>query len=98
MTEHEKATLRTQIIDILCRHSAMVSDQSAPENHQRIIDERSPIFGGGLELDSVSFFESVFAVERVIGTRLRDENMTEAALATVGSFVERVFQTAESVG
>ncbi len=97
MTEHEKATLRMQIIDILCRHSAAGWDHSAPEDHQRIIDERSPIFGGGLELDSVSFFESVFAVERMIGTRLRDENMTKAALATVGSFVDRVLQTAESV-
>lgn len=44
----------------------------------------------GVDLDSISFFELVLAVERLAGTGLRKHDLDAAALATVGSLADLV--------
>ena len=50
----------------------------------------SPLFAGGLELDSVAFLELILKLEKRLGLRLRDEDLTEEALDSVGDFARHV--------
>lgn len=58
------------------------------------IDEATPLFADGLDLDSVAVLEAVVAVEERTGVHLRDEELTDAVLRTVGSFTDHVLARA----
>lgn len=50
----------------------------------------SPLFDGGADLDSIQFLELVLDIESRLGVRLRDQEMTQESLATVGALVRHV--------
>ncbi len=50
----------------------------------------SPLFEGGLGLDSIEFLELLLEIEQTCGKRLRDETLTENAVANVGSLIQYV--------
>ena len=54
-----------------------------------LLDE-TPLFDGGLSLDSIQFLETVLAVEREAGLVLRGEDLTAEVIATVGSMTDHV--------
>jgi acyl carrier protein len=53
-------------------------------------DFSTPLFDGGLELDSIAFLEFVIAIETRLGTRLRSEELAGEALETIGSLARHV--------
>lgn len=50
----------------------------------------TPLFDGGLEMDSVGFLELILKIEKQVGLRLRNEDLTEEALASVGSLIDHI--------
>ncbi len=52
----------------------------------------TPLFDGGLEIDSIGFLEAVLALEKQLDVRLRSEDLDEDALATVGSLTIHIRQ------
>ena len=56
------------------------------------IDDREPLFGEGLGLDSVDALELVVALEREYGIKIRSDEIDQSAFANVeslGRFVAR---------
>ncbi len=58
------------------------------------LSEDTPLFEGGLDLDSIGFLQLVLKIEAHTGTRLRDEDLTEDALCSVGAFIAQVTRKA----
>jgi acyl carrier protein len=54
------------------------------------IGRESPLFEGGLGLDSIGFLELLLEIEQTCGKRLRDETLTEDAVANVGSLIQYI--------
>lgn len=50
----------------------------------------TPLFEGGLELDSIDFLDLLLELEDTCGKRLRGETLTAAAAASVGSLIAYV--------
>ena len=49
------------------------------------IDETTPLFDGGLALDSMQFLEMILDIEKITGAKLIDESLDDEAVRTVGS-------------
>ncbi len=73
-----------QILGILREHT----DAAVP------ISEDTALFEGGLDLNSIDFLQLVLEIESRIGARLRDEDLTEESLCSVGAFVAQVTRKA----
>ena len=56
------------------------------------ITAETPLFEGGLEIDSIGFLEGILALESHLDVRLRSEDLDEDALATVGSLTDHIRQ------
>ena len=56
----------------------------------RELHHQTPLFDGGLELDSIDFLEVFLEIERATGRRLLDETLTEDSVANVGSLLQYV--------
>ena len=54
------------------------------------IPRETPLFEGGLGLDSIGMLELLLEIEAVCGRRLREESLTEEAVASVGSLIAYV--------
>ena len=52
--------------------------------------QATPLFDGGLDLDSIGFLELILAIEKKIGVGLRSEDLNGAALTTVNGLVRHV--------
>ena len=53
-------------------------------------DFSTPLFDGGLELDSIAFLNFVIAIETKLGMKLRSEELAGEALETMGSLARHV--------
>ena len=52
--------------------------------------QSTPLFDGGLDLDSIDFLELILAIEKKLGVRLRSEDLNGDALTTVNGLVRHV--------
>ena len=52
--------------------------------------QATPLFDGGLDLDSIGFLELILMIEKKIGVGLRSEDLNGAALTTVNGLVRHV--------
>lgn len=59
-------------------------------NGQACVELDSKFFEGGLGLDSVGFLELILKIEKQAGLRLRDEDLSEETVASVGSLIRHV--------
>ncbi len=50
----------------------------------------TPLFEGGLGLDSIDFLEVFLEIERATGVSLREDTLTEDSVANVGSLIQYV--------
>lgn len=50
----------------------------------------TPLFEGGLGLDSIDFLELVFEIEGKLGLNLRSEELTGEAIKTLGGLVDHI--------
>jgi acyl carrier protein len=50
----------------------------------------SPLFEGGLGLDSIGFLQVILNIENKLGKRLRNEDLTEESLSSLGNFVRHI--------
>ncbi len=63
---------------------------------RRDLQPETPLFESGLGLDSIEFLELLLDVEKACGHRLRDETLTEAAVANVGSLIDYIHALGQS--
>jgi len=54
------------------------------------VSVESPLFAGGLGLDSIGCLDLILKIEAKLGLRLRDEDLTEESLSTVDSLIHHV--------
>jgi acyl carrier protein len=52
------------------------------------IDDRAPLFGDGLGLDSIDALELVIGIEKTFGVRIGDEEVGAKAFASVDALVD----------
>jgi len=73
------------------RHHS-VKDMIVRELHLKVtpaaIDDRAPLFGDGLGLDSIDALELVVAIEREYGVRIENEKEGRKALASVEALTQ----------
>lgn len=50
---------------------------------------------GGLEFDSIAYLELILEIEERTGTRLRNEDLSEAAFSTISGLVDYIVQIRE---
>ena len=53
-------------------------------------DFETPLFEGGLELDSISFLDLVMEIEGKLGLRLHSEDLTGDAVQTIGGLIRHI--------
>ena len=75
--------VRQTVVEILLRHSTsgLARDDVADE---------CPLIGGGFDLDSIALLGSILDIERDLGVRLREEDLTEEALGQLKGFVDHI--------
>lgn len=56
----------------------------------REMHPETPLFENGLGLDSIDFLEVFLEIERATGVSLREDTLTEDAVANVGSLIRYV--------
>lgn len=81
----EDSTLREQIKDLIIRRLRL--EISLAE-----IDDKAPLFGDGLGLDSIDALELVVGLEQEFGISIPDEDVGKEAFASVEalcSYVEK---------
>ena len=52
--------------------------------------QATPLFDGGLDLDSIGFLELILVIEKTLGVGLRSEDLNGDALTTVNGLVRHV--------
>jgi acyl carrier protein len=75
--------VRNEIVRIL-------AEQVSAKEISIPIGDSTPLFAGGLDLDSLALLETVIAIEQATGVFLGEDGLTEEALANVGSLVNHV--------
>ena len=58
--------------------------------NDRLHDFETPLFAGGLELDSISFLDLVMEIEGKLDLRLRSEDLTGDAVQTIGGLIRHI--------
>jgi acyl carrier protein len=81
MREPEALRLAEELV-----HSALADSRGQGSS----LDFSTPLFDGGLELDSIAFLEFVIALETRLGMKLRSEELIGEALETVGGLARHV--------
>ena len=70
---------------------AVVREAMAPfYGNDRLHDFETPLFEGGLELDSISFLDLIIEIEGKLGLRLRSEDLTGDAVQTIGGLIRHI--------
>jgi acyl carrier protein len=77
MVEHTALARRLKTIIV----ESLNLEGTSPDS----IDDREPLFGDGLGLDSVDALELVVALEKEYGIRIRSDEIDPAAFANVDS-------------
>jgi acyl carrier protein len=70
---------------------AVVREAIAPfSGNNNLQDFETPLFEGGLELDSIGFLDLVIEIEGRLGVSLRSEDLTGEAVQTIGGLVRHI--------
>jgi acyl carrier protein len=80
----DQATLASRLKEIIV--DSLHLEGTAPDS----IDDREPLFGDGLGLDSVDALELVVALEKEYGIRIRSDEIDPEAFANVESLARFV--------
>lgn len=91
MDDARRGKLREGIVAILVKHGT--ADLAAA----RITDD-TPLFDGGLKLDSLAFMQSLLEIEELAKVTLDDESASRDVLRNVGSVVAHVASVMEKAG
>lgn len=54
------------------------------------ITDSTPLFDGGLDLDSLAFLDCVLALEQQLSIKLDENTLSDASLDTFGAFSEKL--------
>ncbi len=70
--------------------SLLLSVTNLPANEQKEIDNHTPLFKGGLGLDSIDVLELVVSLEKRYGVKIRNDEKGQQALANVASIADEI--------
>jgi acyl carrier protein len=96
MDEKLQSTFRTRD-EILARIRALLINQLHIRKDPDEIDPDTPLFGGGLALDSIDSVDLLIHMKSEFGVELPDDRAGRASLRTVNSLVDLVLQQSEGV-
>lgn len=82
----EKATLIEELKALIIKNLKL--EDIGPAD----IDPASPLFGGGLGLDSIDALELVVGLEKTYGIRIPDEDVGKEAFASVDALADYVLK------
>ena len=82
-TSDERSRLKTELKQAIVRGLRL---PIPPED----IDDKAPLFGEGLGLDSIDVLELVLELERSFGVQIRDEETGSTALQSIETIADFV--------